>query len=145
MYYVRIMILRIKNTALIVFATIVVGFFAASPALTATASSDTPYSPTQTFAAQYDADCEVPPGVDLDTENCGIVAYLVLTINMLSALAGMAIVASIMIAGFQYMTARDNSGQIEAARKRIVWALIALLLFVFMYAFLNFIVPGGVL
>ncbi len=64
---------------------------------------------------------------------------------MLSALAGMAIVASIMIAGYQYMTARDNSGQIEAAKKRIIWALVALGVFIFMYAFLDFIVPGGVL
>jgi len=94
---------------------------------------------------QFDADCDVGPGVELDTENCGIVAYIVTGINILSALAGMAIVASIVIAGFQYMTAQDNSGQIEASRKRIIWAMTALLVFIFMYGFLNFIVPGGVL
>ena len=93
----------------------------------------------------YSANCEVPPGVELDGENCGIVAYLVLAINVLSAAAGLAIVASIMLAGYQYMTARDNAGQIESARKRIVWALVALGIFIFMYAGLNFVVPGGVL
>ncbi|MCA9328597.1 hypothetical protein KC959_02410 [Candidatus Saccharibacteria bacterium] len=86
-------------------------------------------------------DCSDP---ELNAKNCQIVNYLVGGINFLSAVAGLAIVASIMIAGYQYMTARDNSGQIEAAKKRIIWALVALGLFLFMYALLNFLVPGGV-
>jgi len=57
----------------------------------------------------------------------------------------LAIIGSIMIAGYQYMTARDNSGQTAAAKKRIAWALVALVVFVFGYAFLNFLVPGGLL
>jgi Type IV secretion system pilin len=81
----------------------------------------------------------------IDAENCQIVKYLVSGINFLSALAGLAIVGSIMVAGYQYMTARDNSGQIEAAKKRIIWAIVALILFIFMYSILNFLVPGGVL
>lgn len=84
-------------------------------------------------------------GDTLTTENCTIISYLVGGINFLSAVAGMAIEASITIAGYQYMTARDNSGQIRAVKKRIMWAMIALGLFIFMYAFLNFLVPGGLL
>lgn len=79
----------------------------------------------------------------LNSENCGIIGLLVMAINILSALAGMAIIASIVVAGYQYMTARDNSGQIQKARMRIIWALSALALFVFMYAILNFLIPGG--
>lgn len=90
-------------------------------------------------------DCDEAPGVELTAENCGIINYLVIAINLLSGVAGLAVVASVMIAGFQYMTAQDNSGQIEAARKRIIWAITALLMLIFTYAFLNFIVPGGVL
>jgi hypothetical protein len=82
---------------------------------------------------------------ELDSSNCTIISYLVNGINFLSAVAGMAIVASIVIAGYQYMTARDNSGQVESAKKRMMWAIIALGVFVFMYAILNFLVPGGVL
>jgi hypothetical protein len=108
-------------------------------------SASVPDTNSRMAALNFEGACEVGPGEDLSTDNCGIIAYLVVGINILSAIAGMAIVASIMIAGFQYMTARDNSGQIEAARKRIVWAITALVLFIFMYAFLNFIVPGGVL
>ncbi len=81
----------------------------------------------------------------LTGDNCNIVKYLVGGIQFLSALAGMAIVGSMMMAGYQYMTARDNSGQVEAAKKRILWALIALGLFIFMFAILNWLVPGGVL
>ncbi len=50
-----------------------------------------------------------------------------------------------MLDGYQYMTAKDNSGQVEAAKKRILWALIALGLFIFMFSLLNWLVPGGVL
>jgi len=78
-------------------------------------------------------------------DDCLILKYVVIGINFLSALAGMVIIASIMFAGFQYMTAQDNAGQIEQARKRIIMALTALVLFIFMYALLNFLVPGGVL
>jgi hypothetical protein len=89
--------------------------------------------------------CKVGEREALSTENCIIVEYLVTGINILSALAGMAIIASIMMAGYQYMTAKDNSGQVEAARKRILWAMIALGIFLFMYSVLNWLVPGGVL
>lgn len=123
--------------------TLLIAFFAAVPVFLSPLSASA--HPGVVAQLNFDADCSVGPGVELTTENCGIIAYLVLAINLLSAAAGLAIVASIMIAGYQYMTARDNSGQIEAARKRIVWALMALVLFVFTYAFLNFIVPGGVL
>ena len=97
------------------------------------------------FGVDTDTNCDVGPGEDLTRENCTIIDYVVRGINILSAVAGMAIIGSMMIAGYQYMTARDNAGQIEAARKRIVWAVSALLLLIFMYALLEFLVPGGVL
>ena len=82
---------------------------------------------------------------ELDTGNCRIIEYLVAGINTLSALAGMAIIFSIMFAGYQYMTARDNAGQIQQARTRIIWAIVAMLVFIFMYGALNFLIPGGVI
>lgn len=94
---------------------------------------------------ELDVDCETEPGESLDSGNCAIVSYLVTAINLLSALAGIVIVFSIMFAGYQYMTARDNAGQIQQARTRIIWAISALLIFIFAYAGLNFLVPGGVL
>lgn len=97
--------------------------------------------PEETFTPA-EVDCEEG---ELTRKNCGIINYLVITINFLSAVAVMAIVASVMIAGYQYMTARDNPGQVQAAKQRIIWAMVALGLFIFGYALLNFLVPGGVL
>lgn len=81
----------------------------------------------------------------LKSDNCEIIRYIVVGINFLTALAGIAFVVSIMIAGFQYMTARDNAGQIQKAKSRIVMTLVALAVYIFMYALLNFLVPGGLL
>jgi hypothetical protein len=105
---------------------------------------------TNDGSAELSGDCNPEQGPDgvapeLNSENCGIVGYMVIAINLLSALAGMAIVFSIMFAGYQYMTARDNAGQIQQARQRIIWAISALLIFIFSYALLNFLVPGGIL
>jgi hypothetical protein len=84
-------------------------------------------------------------GGELTKDNCSIVGILIVGINFLSAVAGLAIIASVIIAGYQYMTAQDNSSQISAARNRIIWAITAMALFIFTYALLNFLVPGGVL
>jgi len=81
----------------------------------------------------------------LNRSNCGIINLLVIGINVLSAVAGMAIVFSMMFAGYLYMTARDNAGQVQKAKLRIVWSITALGLFIFMYTILNFLVPGGVI
>jgi hypothetical protein len=106
-------------------------------------------SPPSGSNSSVNTDCDekLPNGqsAPLSKDNCGIIGLLVGGINILSAIAGIAIVASIMIAGFQYMTAQDNAGKIEKAKSRIVTTLLALFLFIFMYALLNFLVPGGVL
>lgn len=101
--------------------------------------------PSDEENAELNADCDPEPPEQLNRTNCGIIDLIVIGINLLSALAGIAIVFSIMFAGFQYMTARDNPGQVQKAKIRIVWALVALALFIFMYALLDFLVPGGVI
>lgn len=81
----------------------------------------------------------------LSKENCGIIYYLVLLINVLSGLVGIVIVIMITIGGIQYSTARDNPQAAVAAKGRITNAVMALVFFLFTYAFLQWIVPGGVL
>ncbi len=105
-------------------------------------SSSSSGSGSSSSSGSFSSDCE---GETLNKDNCGIVAYIVLAINFLSAVAMIAIIGSIMFAGYQYMTARDNPQAIGAAKTRIVWALVALLIFIFGYGVLNFLVPGGVL
>jgi len=56
---------------------------------------------------------------------------------------GVIITVMIVIAGIQYMTARDNAQAVQAAKSKIMNAFIALVAFIFLYAFLQWLVPGG--
>jgi hypothetical protein len=71
--------------------------------------------------------------------------YLVPFINFLSAGVGVVIVAVIIIGGIQYSTSANNPQSVSAARNRILNALLALVAYALIYAFLNFIIPGGLI
>lgn len=94
-------------------------------------------------------DCKgdnIHAGASADDENhCGILDYLVLFINILSGLATIAIVGSIIYAGIQYSMSGSDPQKVSAAKDRIRNAVIALIFFVFGYTILNYLVPGGVL
>lgn len=92
-----------------------------------------------------DADCKPDPPAPLDAQNCGIIHYLLTGINLLSGLVGLVVVIMIAVGGIQYTTARDNPQAVAAAKARITNAIIALVASLFIYAFLQYIVPGGVL
>jgi hypothetical protein len=100
--------------------------------------------PATNIDEPIETDCEPEGNEPLSRSNCGIINLVVIGINFLSAVAGIVIVASIMMAGFQYMTAQDDPGKIQKAKSRITMTLIALVLFIFMYALLNYLIPGGV-
>jgi hypothetical protein len=65
-------------------------------------------------------------------------------INFLGAGVGIVATGAIIVGGIQYAAAGGNPNSVTAAKKRITDALIALLAFLFLYAFLQWIVPGGV-
>lgn len=56
---------------------------------------------------------------------------------------GIITVAGIIFGGIKYATANGNTSQAEQGITTIVNAVIGLLLFIFMYALLNWLVPGG--
>jgi hypothetical protein len=64
-------------------------------------------------------------------------------IRLLSAGVGIVVVGSIVWAGLQYMSARDDPGAVGKAKDRIRNSLIALLIFIFGYAILNYVIPAG--
>ena len=80
---------------------------------------------------------------DGDSAN-GIWILIGTIINVLAI--GVIIVATIftIVAGVQYMSARDNPAQVDAAKKRLRNMIVGLAAFVFMYVFFAFIIPGGV-
>lgn len=63
--------------------------------------------------------------------------------RFLSAGVGLVLIASIIYAGIQYSASRGNPQAVEASIKRITSTVIALLLYMFMFALANYLVPGG--
>lgn len=58
---------------------------------------------------------------------------------------GIAAVGSIVFAGILYITARDNAGQVSKAKTMIMNTVIGIIAYILMWAFLEWIIPGGVL
>ena len=65
-------------------------------------------------------------------------------VTFLSALVGVVVVGVIILGGIQYALAGDNPSAVTAAKSRIINGLIALGAFLLTYAFLQWLVPGGV-
>lgn len=89
-------------------------------------------------------DCKPAEGEELSRENCGIIDYIFIFTNFLSAIVGIVAVLMIVYRGIQYSTARDNPQVVQQARLQILQVVIALLVYIFTYAFLQWVVPGGV-
>jgi hypothetical protein len=65
-------------------------------------------------------------------------------VNFLAASVGIIVTGVILLGGIQYILAGGNATALTAARQRIINGLIALFAFLFMYAFLQWIIPGGI-
>ncbi len=104
----------------------------------------------QQYEASYvESDCQgssIRAGAEQGSDqHCGILNYLVIFINILSGLVGIVVVGSVIYGGIQYSMSAGDPQKVSAAKSRIRNAIIALLFFVFMYGFLNFLVPGGLI
>jgi hypothetical protein len=64
-------------------------------------------------------------------------------VNFLSAGVGIVVVAMIIVGGIQYSIAGDNQTKVADAKKRIYNAIIALVVFFFIFSFLQWLIPGG--
>lgn len=77
------------------------------------------------------------------TEN-PIYFYLRNILKFAAGGVGLAVVGGIIAGAYLYITARGNAGQTQQGQNIIINSIIGLLLFIFMYAILQFIIPGGV-
>lgn len=84
-------------------------------------------------------------GIEKCLKTNPIVHDLNLIVGFLSALFGVIVVGSLIFAGIQYTTAGADASRVSAAKKRITNSLIALVAFICIVAFLQWIIPGGVL
>lgn len=74
-----------------------------------------------------------------------ILAVLFAVITFVTYGIGIIITLAIVISGIQYATAQGDPGTVKKARTRIFNAVVALLLYLFSFAILNYLVPGGLI
>ncbi len=75
---------------------------------------------------------------------CIIDDYINPAIKTLAAIVGVAVTISIVVGGIQYASSGDDPQKVSAAKSRIIKALLTLIGFFFLFAFLNYIIPGGI-
>lgn len=80
-----------------------------------------------------------------DATGCVFGKYINPAVELLSALVGIAVVASIIIGAIQYSSAGGDPGKVEKAKGRIQNAILALIAYVFLFALLQWLIPGGIL
>jgi hypothetical protein len=85
-----------------------------------------------------------PKDAAKDATTCFMGKYINPTINFLAAAVGLVVLISVIAGGIQYSTSDGDSGKAAAAKQRILNSLGALAAFVFLYAFMQWIVPGGI-
>jgi len=96
------------------------------------------------IAINGDSHCIDNPQNNTDLQTNPIYTVLLIGIQFLSAGVGIAVVGGIVWGGIMYLTSRENAGQTQKAISIIINSLIALLLYIFMFAILNFLIPGGI-
>lgn len=76
--------------------------------------------------------------------SCDIVAkYVNPAINLLSVTFGLFAVISIILGGINYATSGGDPDKANKAKRRIANTVIGLVAYIFLYAFLQFVIPGG--
>jgi hypothetical protein len=72
-----------------------------------------------------------------------IMQILQIGINVLAAAVGVIAVIMLIIGGIQYSSSNGNPQAVTAAKQRIINVLMGLVAFIFLYAFLQWLIPGG--
>ena len=119
-----------------------------------TASGLTPSCPTSgTLTPQQQKQgCSVPatdpaadPNATCGQNFCDLVAkYVNPAIKILSAMVGILVTIALILGGIEYSTSAGDPQKAAKAKGRITKAVLALVAYIFLYAFLQFIIPGGI-
>jgi hypothetical protein len=86
-------------------------------------------------------DCTDRP---ITPQNCGIVGYIRLFADAITVVLGIVVAIMVVVGGIQYSTAGNNPQAVTAAKKRLSQAILAVAMYVFLFAFMQWLVPGGV-
>lgn len=77
------------------------------------------------------------------TGNGSIVNMLLAIVNFIAVGVGILTVGGIIWGGMVYASSNGDANRVKQAKTIIVNAIVGLILFFFMYAFINYLVPGG--
>ena len=77
--------------------------------------------------------------------NCAaqVYQYVNAFVDLLSAVAALVATISIVIGGIQYTSSSDDPQKVSKAKKRITDAITAIIAFLLLWAFLQWLIPGG--
>jgi hypothetical protein len=85
------------------------------------------------------------PATTCPTSDCDLIQeYVTPTINLLAATFGLIAVISLISGGINYTTSEGDPQKVSKAKTRIRNTIFSILCFMFLYAFLNFLIPGGI-
>lgn len=76
--------------------------------------------------------------------NNPIIIWIQFFIDLLSVIIVAGASVMIAFAGVQYMSSRDNPQTVQAAKQKIWNVIIGLIAYFFLYAFIQWLIPGGV-
>ena len=83
-------------------------------------------------------------GSTCDANKCDLIKkYLNPTINLLSVIFGLVAAGSIILGGIQFSTSEGDPQKAARAKDRIAGTILAIFAYAFIYAFLQFLIPGG--
>ena len=127
--------MKIKQTLLIIAAMIGLGSaFIAVPTVSALTCGGVKTSLIS---------CPEPGGKSKDPSTSGVWGLLLLGINILTAGVGVAAVGGIVIGSYMYMTAGGSPDRVKKANIFLSNVVLGIIVYAAMFAFLNFIIPGG--
>lgn len=84
------------------------------------------------------------PAIECGSDKCDFIGkYINPAINVFTAAFGLIAAGSIILGGIQYSTSEGDPQKAANAKKRILNTIIAVVAYIFLYTFLQFLVPGG--
>lgn len=143
------MLSKIKITlTLLVVSTVLAGFLFSARSYAVKCVPTGPADPICHCSPEGDCDDGKPAAVECSSaaglkNNC-IVKDINQIVNFLSAGVAVVVVGVIIVGGIQYSMAGDKPEAVSAAKQRIINGLIALVAFILTFAFLQWLIPGGV-
>ena len=85
-----------------------------------------------------------PTGSDSSVQDSNFWKFLETSLNILLGLVGILAVGGIVYGAIMYSSAQDNENQVGQAKGIIQGVVVGLVAFIAMYAFFQYLIPGGV-